>query len=98
MRWLTASFKLTSTVWLDKNSKKVWKVKELYKSELIWKVLQNLRLQGFSGILRWLVGTKHFQESKTRPKNQKHIQESKKILDSGTCFGFWEVFCSYEPR
>ena len=55
--------------------------------------------------VRWLVGTKHFPESKTRPRIQKHFQESKtrpsknpkyfpeskKLLDSGTCF----VFVSY---
>ena len=55
---------------------------------------------------------KHFQESKLHRKNQKHIQESKtqlwileRVLDSGKCFlirgrvfGFWEVFCPYEPR
>ena len=29
--------------------------------------------------LRWLIGTKHFPESKT-------------VLDSGSCFVFWEVF------
>ena len=28
-------------------------------------------------LLWWLVGTKHFPESKTRPRNQKHFPESK---------------------
>ena len=36
---------------------------------------------------------KHFPELKTLPRIQKHIPESKKISqNSGTCFGFWEVF------
>ena len=33
-------------------------------------------------LLRWLVGTKHFPESKTRPKNQKHILASKHFPES----------------
>ena len=36
----------------------------------------------------WLIGTKHFPESKTRTRIQKHVRESKSILDTGTCFGF----------
>ena len=52
-----------------------------------------------------------FQNPKTLPRIPKHFPESKTrprgggVLVSGTCFwilgnafGFWEVFCPYEPR
>ena len=50
---------------------------------------------------------KRFPRIQNRSKNPKHIPESgfwKVFLNSGTCFGFrevffgfWEVFCPYEP-
>ena len=43
----------------------------------------------------WLVGTKHFPESKTLLDSEKCFGEV--FLDSGKCFGFWEVFCPYKP-
>ena len=39
-------------------------------------------------ILRWLIRTKHFPESKTLLT----IQNASQNLDSGKWFGFWEVF------
>lgn len=95
MRWLTASFKLTSTVWLDRNSKKVWKVKELHvssKSELSRKVLQNLRLQRLSGILRWLVRTKQVPESKNTSKNPTHVPKTKNTSKNPKiCKNIWRM-------
>ena len=38
------------------------------------------------------------QNPKTLPRIQKHFPESKSVLDSGNYFGFWYVFCPYEPR
>ena len=55
-------------------------------------------------MLRWLIRTKHFPDSKTLPRiqnrsrNPKHIPESgfcKVFLNSGKCFGFWEVFFGF---
>ena len=43
-------------------------------------------------------------ECKTRARIQKHFPQSKTrariqiVLDPGTFFRFWEVFCPYEPR
>ena len=58
--------------------------------------------------VRWLIRTKHFPESKNTSQNPKHVPESKNKSrnpkhvpefkntfqnpDSGTCFGFWEMF------
>ena len=47
---------------------------------------------------------KQFPRSKTRSRIQKHFPQSKTrariqiVLDPGTFFRFWEVFCPYEPR
>ena len=49
-------------------------------------------------VLPWLVGTKHFPESKNTFQNPKHLLPWDVFLDSGKCFGFWEVFCPDEPR
>ena len=49
-------------------------------------------------VLPWLVGTKHFPESKNTFQNPKHLLPWDVFLDSGKCFGFWEVFCPYKPR
>ena len=52
-------------------------------------------------ILWWLIRTKHFPDSKHTSQNPKDFPESKthpkiwilgSVLDSGKCFGFWEVF------
>ena len=59
-------------------------------------------------LLPWLIGTKHFPESKNTSQNPKHFPESKTLLDSGKClilgsvldsgggvgsaFGFRDVF------
>ena len=49
-------------------------------------------------VLPWLVGTKHFPESKNTFQNPKHVLLWEVFLDSGKCFGFSEVFCPYKPR
>ena len=49
-------------------------------------------------VLPWLVGTKHFPESKNTFQNPKHLLPWDVFLDSGKCFGFWEVFCLDKPR
>ena len=56
-------------------------------------------------VIPCLIGTKHFRESKTLPRIQKHFPESKTLpriqkhfpCRIQECFGFWEVFCPYEP-
>ena len=45
-----------------------------------------------TSILPWLVGTKHFTESKTLPKIQKHVPEEDEFWILERVFGFWNVF------
>ena len=56
----------------------------------------------------WLIRTKHFPESKNTCQNRNVFWilgiilllflfwTLRNVSDSGTCFGFWEVFCPYE--
>ena len=56
----------------------------------------------------WLIRTKHFPESKNTCQNPNVFWilgiilllflfwTLRNVSDSGTCFGFWEVFCPYE--
>ena len=48
-----------------------------------------------TSILPWLVGTKHFTESKTLPKIQKHVPEEDEFWILERVFGFWNVFLDF---
>ena len=51
------------------------------------------RIQNTSQNLRTLARIQNpSQKTKNTPKNPKYFPDSKTLLDSGKCFGFWDIF------
>ena len=57
-----------------------------------WKYTPESKIYIHTRIQNVFQDPKHFPERKNTSQNTKHVPESKIVLDSGMCFGFWEVF------